>query len=357
MTESVDTLIIGGGLSGIYSAYLLSQTNQSIAVLEARARLGGRIYGPEHQGGSFDLGPTWYWPAIQPKIANLIEALGLAGFPQYETGMGRFQQFNGAVRTVGGFETQPVSWRLSGGMMVLLEKLCEHIPENVIRLNHPVYQIERNQTGAVVSVGKLGNAAKCQFKARNVILALPPRLAAFTILFTPDLSHHLSQAMLKIGTWMAGQAKFYAIYDAPFWRKTGLSGQAFSECGPLSEIYDGSFTNDGPFGLTGFVGVPAVQRSQKRYLIEAIIAQLAVIFGEQATQPANFFYHDWARERFTATQYDQRPMSEHPRYAPPEGHISFWDGTVLFAGTETAIEHGGYLEGALGAAEQALRHI
>ena len=30
--------------------------------------------------------------------------------------------------------------------------------------------------------------------------------------------------MLKIGTWMAGQAKFYALYEEPFWRRAGLSG-------------------------------------------------------------------------------------------------------------------------------------
>ena len=34
--ETVDSLIIGGGLSGIYAAHLLSQRNKSFVVLEAR---------------------------------------------------------------------------------------------------------------------------------------------------------------------------------------------------------------------------------------------------------------------------------------------------------------------------------
>jgi len=160
--------------------------------------------------------------------------------------------------------------------------------------------------------------------------------------------------MLKIGTWMAGQAKFCALYEEPFWRQTGLSGQAFSQRGPLGEIHDGSNNSQGPYGLTGFVGIPAAQRNHQQLLTEAILSQLAIIYGKPAAQPTAFFYQDWARERFTATQFDQPPVYEHPLYHPPAGQTSIWDGTIHFAGTETANQHGGYLEGALTAAERAV---
>ena len=357
MTETVDTIIIGGGLSGIYSAYLLSQAHHSFVIFEARGRLGGRILCSEHQRFYSDLGPSWYWPTIQPRMVHLIQTLGLIGYPHFIGGKGRFQCKNGDVQTVSGYATEPASWRLSGGMTALIDKLRENIPEKTIRLNHPVCRIEKKPTGTQVSVGVLEEAPWTQLLANNVILALPPRLAAATILFTPDLSHPLTQAMLKIGTWMAGQAKFCALYDEPFWRQSGLSGQAFSERGPLSEIHDGSNKNRTPYGLTGFVGIPAAQRSQQQNIFKAIFDQLAILFGEQAAQPTNFFYRDWARERFTATQYDQAPMYEHPCYSPPAGQTSIWEETVHFAGTETAIEHGGYLEGALAAAEQAVRTL
>ena len=74
-------------------------------------------------------------------------------------------------------------------------------------------------------------------------------------------------------------------------------------------------------------------------------------------KPEAFFYQDWACERFTATQYDQPPMVEHPFYQPPAGKTSMWDGTIHFAGTETAEQHGGYLEGALTAAERAVASL
>lgn len=352
--ETVDTLIVGGGLSGIYAACLLARTKTSFLVLEARNRIGGRILCSEYLGYASDLGPSWYWPDIQPRMARLIRALGLRGYRQYEEGLGRFQLSDGGVRTVRGVAMEPRTWRLSGGMEALIRRLRAEIPENAVRCNHPVCRIERRDQGARISVGELDREPWCRFCAHRVILALPPRLAAATILFDPDLSHPLTQAMLRTGTWMAGQAKFFALYEEPFWRQAGLSGQAFSERGPLGEIHDGSNNGQGPYGLTGFVGVPAAHRSPERQLLDAIRYQLALIYGKPAMQPLAVFYQDWAHEQFTATPYDQAPMHEHPVYQPPDGRPSIWDGTLLFAGTETAEEQGGYLEGALGAAERAV---
>ena len=110
-TEPIDTLIIGAGLSGIYAAHLLAKKKRAFLVLEARERLGGRILCQAHQGYFSDLGPSWYWPDIHPKIRELTGALGLTGFRQYEDGHGRFQDPAGTVHTVRGFASQPPSWR------------------------------------------------------------------------------------------------------------------------------------------------------------------------------------------------------------------------------------------------------
>ena len=354
-TETVDNLIIGGGLSGIYAAYLLDRKAESFLLLEARERLGGRILCPEDQGFFTDLGPSWYWPTIHPKMARLISVLKLTGYRQFEEGCGRFQSVSGSVQTVSGYANEPQSWRLDGGMIAIIEKLSKELPENCLRLNHPVCGIEKNGAEVLVNVGDIEQEPQARFKAKRVILALPPRLIASTILFTPDLTPDLTQAMLRIGTWMAGQAKFYALYDEPFWRQAGLSGQAFSQRGPLGEIHDGSNNEKAPYGLTGFVGIPAVQRHNEELLSKAILEQLALIYGEPAGRPTAFFHKDWAREKFTATKLDQPPMYTHPLYAPPAGQASFWNNLIHFTGTETASQHGGYLEGALTAAARAVQ--
>jgi monoamine oxidase len=357
LTHPIDTLIIGGGLSGLYAAHLLTQKNRSFILLEARNRMGGRILTEEHQGFFPDLGPSWYWPEINPKMMHLIQTLGLRGYRQFEQGLGRFETAHGIVQTVRGYAAQPPCWRLDQGMTALITGLEKKMPQGSIRLNAPVCEIERDENHALVSVGKIGEPPRARFRSPRVILALPPRLAAATILFTPDLSFELTQAMLKMGTWMAGQAKFYAVYPQPYWREKGFSGQAFSQRGPLGEIHDGSNREKGPYGLTGFLNIPAAQRNEKNALIRAILGQLAAIYGPSTAEPKDIYYQDWAREPYTATQFDQPPMHEHPVYQPPAGQTAIWDGMVQFAGSETANQHGGYLEGALDSAQRAVNNI
>ena len=353
-TERVDTIIIGGGLSGIYTAFLLAAKKKSLVLLEARSRVGGRILSPEYQGFFADLGPSWYWPMINPKLKTLIQTLGLKGYPQFETGLGRFQARDGHAETIAGYPMDPPGWRLTGGMISLVKGLCARIPKNIIRLNHPVCEIQRLDNDVLVTVGHHDQKPRCRLKASEIILALPPRLAARSILFTPDLSYNLTQAMLRSSTWMAGHAKFFALYDKADWRKIGLSGQGFSQCGPLAEIHDGSSEANRPYGLTGFVGIPALRRKNRENMIQAILTQLPLLYGKEAGRPVSIYYQDWAKEEFTATEYDQRAAHNHPEFLPPSGKTSIWDGTFHFAGTETAEHLGGYLEGALSSAERAV---
>ena len=41
---------------------------------------------------------------------------------------------------------------------------------------------------------------------------------------------------------MAAQGKFIATYPRAFWREKGLSGQAFSQVGPMIEMHNASST-------------------------------------------------------------------------------------------------------------------
>ncbi len=355
--ERVDTIIVGGGLSGLYAAFLLAAKKKPFVLLEARSRVGGRILSTEHQGFFTDLGPSWYWPMINPELNALIHKLGLKGYPQFESGLCRFQARDGHTETIAGYPMEPPGWRLNGGMISLVNGLCVQIPEDAIRLNHPVCEIERLDNGVRVTVGRLDHEPKCRLQAADLILALPPRLAAGFILFTPDLSYDITQAMLRASTWMAGQAKFFALYDRADWRNLGLSGQGFSLCGPLGEIHDGSSETGTPYGLTGFVGVPALRRKNSETMIRAILAQLSLLYGQPAGHPLKIYYQDWATEEFTATEYDQRAAHNHPEFHPPSGKTSIWNNTFHFAGTETADDFGGYLEGALSSAKRAVSAV
>jgi monoamine oxidase len=353
----INTIIIGAGLSGIACAAQLVRQNRSVVVLEARSRIGGRILCPQYQHFFADLGPSWFWPMVNPEISALVEDLGLKSYPQFEQGLALFETKTGDVQSVSGCPMEPPAFRLEGGMLALINGLLPRIGEHVIRLNHPVCEIQRLDHGCRVTVGHIDQPPVGEFTASHVIVALPPRLAARSILFSPDLSYELTQAMLRASTWMAGHAKFFALYDTAAWRKMGLSGQAFSQRGPLGEIHDGSGSTGSPYGVTGFAGVPALRRKDEKTMSRAICTQLGQLFGPDAAQPLALYYQDWAMEVFTATEYDKRSCHNHPEFYPPGGKTSIWNNTLHFAGTETAGQFGGYLEGALVSARQAVAAV
>ncbi|MEM7732697.1 MAG: NAD(P)/FAD-dependent oxidoreductase [Pseudomonadota bacterium] len=344
------TLIIGGGLSGLALADLLERKGQEYHLLDARDRFGGRIT-TEHVGdGYFDMGPAWFWPG-QPRIEQLVARLGLAKFAQHAAGELTFEDENGRVQRGFGFASMAGSWRLKGGLTQLTNALADRVPEPRKRLNAQVAHLERR--GSMCRATLLDGSI---MDADRVVLAMPPRIAA-TITFSPGLPEAAEQAMVNVPTWMAGQAKAVVVYDTPFWRDAGLSGDAMSRRGPMVEIHDASPAEGGPHALFGFIGVPAEARADEQLLRQAVESQLVRLFGEDAASPRAVLIKDWAFDPLTATPADATPHYSHPAYGLPGALRNLWDGRLIMAGTEVAQSYGGYIEGALEAAEAALSRL
>jgi monoamine oxidase len=343
----VETLIVGGGLSGLAIADALHGAGRDFLLLEARDRFGGRIETAHSAGAAFDLGSAWFWPG-QPRIAALIARLGLSPFEQFSDGIQLFEDAQGQVHRSRGFAAMQGALRVKGGLGAVTQALIDRLPEPQKLLNAGVAGIAR--AGDEIHV-TLRNGDR--LSARDVILALPPRLAA-DIAFAPALPDTVLRAMRDTPTWMAGQAKAVAVYDLPFWRDAGLSGDATSRVGPLVEMHDASPASGGPFALFGFIGIPPQGREDADALRRRISEQLGRLFGPQAAAPAQLFLKDWAFDPHTATQADSAPLYAHPVYCPLPGLGDPWEGLLHFAGTEVAPQFGGYVEGALEAAERAV---
>lgn len=58
-SRSYDVVIIGAGISGLTAAYELKNTRKNVLVLEARDRIGGRIWTDFSLGYPLDLGAAW----------------------------------------------------------------------------------------------------------------------------------------------------------------------------------------------------------------------------------------------------------------------------------------------------------
>ncbi|MEM8572664.1 MAG: NAD(P)/FAD-dependent oxidoreductase [Pseudomonadota bacterium] len=344
------TLIIGGGLSGLALAERMEAQGQDYHLLEARDRFGGRITTSRLDSGYFDLGPAWFWPG-QPRIADLIARLGLKKFNQHAGGVSVFEDENGRVQRGYGIATMDGSWRLEGGLAELTDALQARLPAARKQLNARVTGLEQTRKGCRLKLTD-GRA----IEADRVVLAMPPRIVA-GLEFTPSLPIAAMQAMASVPTWMAGEAKAVAVYETPFWREAGLSGDAMSRRGPMVEIHDASPASGGPFALFGFIGVPPGARTDEKGLRHAIAAQLVRLFGDKASSPHALLIKDWAVDPLTATRADAEPQFSHPAYGLPMALQDLWEGRLIFAGTEVAPRFGGYIEGALEAAEDALARI
>ncbi len=341
-----DVLIIGGGLAGLRLADILHQTGRDFLLVEARPRIGGRVLTHVDGGSGFDLGPAWFWPG-QERMAALAARFGCRVFEQYARGDLRFEKAEGPVQQVQGFAPMQGALRIEGGIGRISDGLASSLPKETLQLSTGITKLTKLKDSIVAE-----SADQATFQARQVVLAIPPRLAV-QLAYAPALSPDALQAMQAIPTWMAGQAKALVLYETPFWRDAGLSGDAMSHRGPMVEIHDASPLSDGPFALFGFLGVPPDARKDRAALEAAIKAQLKRLFGPAAETPKALVLQDWAHDPNTAGLADHAPQSAHPQFGTPSSLEDLWDGRLNLGGTEVASEFGGFLEGALAAAENA----
>ena len=347
---ATQTLIIGGGLTGLAIAQGLEAAGHDYFLAEARSRFGGRVMSQSHGDAAFDLGPSWFWPG-QPRMAALVHQLGVRRFDQFAAGDLMFEGRDGRTQRGVGFSSMEGSWRIRGGMAALTDGLVARIPEERRALSMAAQSITDSGDGITV---RFANGQ--DIVAERVVFALPPRVAG-EFAYAPALPDLALANMRAVPTWMAGQAKVVAIYPEPFWRNAGLSGDAMSQRGPMAEIHDASPDTDGPYALFGFVGVPPKARQDEPQLRAAIVSQLARVFGPQASEPDALYLKDWAFDANTAVEADQLPLRAHPDYGRPKSLEGLWQGRLIFAGTENAPEFGGYLEGALASAEEVLSQL
>ena len=246
--------------------------------------------------------------------------------------------------------------RLAGGTGSIIRALAEQLPAGSTRLNALVVEIAR--TDEAVSVGFVdANGETWSLDAEAVLLALPPRVMAGTIEFSPAMDEQTLRQWNETPTWMAPHAKFCAVYDEPFWREKGLSGAAQSMVGPLVEIHDATTASGRP-ALFGFVGVPASRRRQvsEDTVVAASLQQLERLFGPEAIKPRAALYKDWAADPLTATPADQ-DGGEHPMPTTRPWVPSAWADRILLCGSETSRSEPGYLAGAVEAGERGAQEI
>jgi monoamine oxidase len=77
------------------------------------------------------------------------------------------------------------------------------------------------------------------------------------------------------------------------------------------------------------------------------------LFGEASQNTIDIQVKDWSQDLLITTDTDLNTISRHPDY-PGNMPRNLWENKLILAGTEVARQHGGYLEGALESADEAI---
>jgi monoamine oxidase len=238
--------------------------------------------------------------------------------------------------------------RFVGGSQIVSVLAAKQLGRRVV-LGAPVRRIA--QTAGSVTV----TSDKGTWKARHAIVAVPPPLAV-EIDWSPLLpvEHDALRRRMPLGTLM----KCEAIYDEPFWRKDGLSGQALKLGGAVSEMFDNTPPDGTPGILMGFMGghawrtwAPQSAAARK----QAVLGDFAQAFGAPALKPKDYFEQDWTSERWTrggpVSVLAPGTLTDFgPALAKPVGRVHW-------AGTETATYWNGYMDGAVRSGERAAKEV
>jgi monoamine oxidase len=442
---SVDVAVVGAGFAGLTAARDLAGSGQSVCVLEARSRVGGRVFTTTLDDGTpIDLGGQWTGPT-QDAVHALAESCRAETFLTYTKGdnlvqiNGRIKRYKGTIPSVGPFSLLNVGWA-----MWRLDRLAAQVPRDKpwtasrarewdeqtlatwlngqvyfkaardlldvgletifsaspsdISLLHALFYIQSAgnldrllavengaqqncftfgmQSMAEALAGELGGAVRLgsrvrsieqtaervmvsgeQFcvTARRAIVAIPPVLAG-RIDYTPALPGHRDQLTQRVP--MGSVIKCMAVYETPFWREDGLSGQMVSDTGPVRVTFDNSPKTGKPGILLGFIEGHAARqlgRKSEKERREIVVQVLARHYGPRAQKPVAYVEKDWSDDEWSRGGY--------AGIMGPGVWTSYGSalrepvGRIHWAGTETADVWNGYVEGAIRSGARAAKEV
>lgn len=189
-----------------------------------------------------------------------------------------------------------------------------------------------------------------------MIVAVPPVLIQ-EIEFSPSLPLKKQQLMQKLSMGIVG--KVFGVYEKPFWRNNGFSGQVVAdENAPFQTLFDSSPADSSYGVLLAFCIANRAreffsknEQTRKKIALE----YFQRYFGKEAAQPIYYTDHCWADEAWSKGCYaGLYPTGAWTNF---QNELAKPTGSIFWAGTETSEVWYGYIEGAVRAGERAAQEV
>lgn len=229
--------------------------------------------------------------------------------------------------------------RVKGGSYTLTAAMAEDLGD-IVRLGAVVTKVRHSADEATVVL-----ADGEEVRARHVISTLPPRLAT-ALEHDPPLPAWRAEAADKVSP--GNVIKAHLLFETPFWRERGLSGQSSADEGAVRVTFDTTPEDSEGGQLMGFFsGSEADSLSKRTPTIRerAFLDSVKRSFGQDIPKPVAYIERNWAAEEFSGGCHGAHFTpgiwtTVGPGLAEPEG-VLHW------AGAEYAAKFNGYMEGAV----------
>jgi monoamine oxidase len=442
----VEICVVGAGFAGLTAALRLKQAGRSVALLEARDRIGGRTFTVEGPDGIWvDRGGAWIGPG-QDAIYGLMKEFGVPSYKQFVDGEAMMVVEDKHYRYEGTIPLTMSPWAALniGAVFLDLGRLCKTIPLEApweaknaekldrityaawlhdrtlskpahtlleaavsglytsaasevsmlfalyqmasgggpsfvlgvkdgaedarpvggmgaisgpmaaeigdsLQLNQPVRRIIQDDEGVTVE------AESTTVRASRVIVAVPIAIAS-QILYEPMLP--VDRSFLHQRMPLGGVVKINIVYDEPFWRADGLTGQSFAPDSMANLTIDASTDRPGPGVMCVINEGPTARRYSKMSADDqkqAVLAELVNRFGEKASTPMAYFDQDWSRERYSGGgMISHAPTGVLTEFGPALREPC---GRIHWAGTESSAVMYGWVDGAIRSGERAAAEV
>ncbi|KAJ5673160.1 hypothetical protein N7507_002287 [Penicillium longicatenatum] len=245
--------------------------------------------------------------------------------------------------------------RIRQGTQSFSKKLAETLVPNTVRLNTAVKHI-RQESPVVDVIAENGSV----YRARKVITTVPSPVLK-TISFEPAL-HPLKLAWSESASY-GYYSKAMMVFKAPFWIPKGFCGLAQSFTGPAAVVRDSCSPADEEYALTCFMCGPPAQEwaalpQPERQ--EKLLAQLGALFRAEDTIKQDFVemvMYEWSNDELAGYGCPCAHLTPGVLASLGPNALREPTGDLHFAGTETAGEWKGYMEGAVRSGERAAKEV